>query len=66
MIDHGNVCDVSLEAREAAGVEGKIGWEFEDGAKRKDKKAKKGKGKKKELTEQQKRMLEKLKKCKKK
>ena len=66
-IDHGNVCSVWEEALEASGQQGKVGWEFDDVRAGKGDvgkvsgEAKSKKAKKKELTEKQRRALEKIK-----
>mmetsp|Transcript_30814 Transcript_30814/g.47209 ORF Transcript_30814/g.47209 Transcript_30814/m.47209 type:complete len:241 (-) Transcript_30814:262-984(-) len=67
MIDHGDVCNVYLEARSAAGMDDKVGWDLSSS---KDGKSGSGasqqkSGKKKELTEKQKAALAKLKRNKK-
>jgi hypothetical protein len=56
-IDHGDVCNVLQEARTAAGVEGKVGWDLRTSVT-----ASNVPKKKKELTEAQKAALAKLKK----
>ena len=63
-IDDGNACDVVAEARVAAGVKGKVGWDLNSSSKNKSKSANSDakRSQKKELTEKQKAALAKLKK----
>ena len=62
-IDDGQACNVVAEARVAAGVKGKVGWELTSSNKSKnDSTTNKSRSQKKELTEKQKAALAKLKK----
>lgn len=65
LINHGDVCDVLLEARHAAGMDGKVGWDLPSSQKQQSAShsisGKEKSGKKKELTEAQKAALAKLK-----
>jgi len=73
VMNHGDVCDVRKEARTAAGLDGKLSWDFTDrdtdtntgdgrtlSSKFMSKKNEKAKTQKKELTEKQKKLLAKL------
>ena len=67
LIDHDDVCDVMKEARDAAGVEGKVGWSFNSSFAKSSSSSSKGNNdedrkKKKSLTEAQKKALAKLRK----
>mmetsp|Transcript_13176 Transcript_13176/g.18646 ORF Transcript_13176/g.18646 Transcript_13176/m.18646 type:complete len:241 (-) Transcript_13176:375-1097(-) len=67
MIDHGDVCNAIVEARYAAGMDDKVGWDLSSskGGKSASGNATQKSGKKKELTEAQKAALAKLKRTKK-
>jgi hypothetical protein len=69
LVNHGDVCDVLLEARHAAGMDDKVGWDLSSSQKNHSvsdsASGKERSGKKKELTEAQKAALAKLKKNKK-
>lgn len=61
-IDDGKSCDVILEARVAAGLKGKVGWNLTSPSKNKSSVSAAKRSQKKELTEKQKAALSKLKK----
>ncbi len=61
-LDHDDVCDVMKEARSAAGVEGKIGWGLSSSGVPTSSLDKNSRSKKKTLTEDQKKVLAKLRK----
>ena len=61
-LDDGKACDVVAEARIAAGLKGKVGWELSSSSAKKPSGSAKNRTQKKELTEKQKAALAKLKK----
>lgn len=62
-VDDGNVCDVVKEAKAAAGLKGKVGWELTSSSNKKNNAFNSAnRSQKKELTDKQKTVLAKLKK----